>query len=162
MKPSDGPHAVVYVNEQIEKAKEEAEPLAVHYSQFMGVICDELNDDWEEGEVTSLSKRTIRELERRSDEISAKFRPKPEELRHWIPMHSCHFVGWFGRDLAKACDGSNWQVVCGNRHTTVVDFATGRIFDVSLSETETAKQLIDFVTLNQIGDVTSRSGHTRN
>jgi hypothetical protein len=101
--------------------------------------------DWEEGEVTPLSKRTMRELERRSDEIYAKFWPKPNELRHWIPMHSCHLLGGFGRDLAKAWDGSNWQVVPGIAHTTVVDFATGRIFDVLQSETETAKELIDFV-----------------
>jgi hypothetical protein len=73
---------------------------------------------------------------------------KPEALGRWIIRGTCHHIGAFARDLAKAWDGSNWQVVGGNRHTTVVDFATGRIFDVLLSKTHTAKQLIDFVCLN--------------
>jgi hypothetical protein len=80
---SDG--AVMYFGEQIEKAEKEADPLAVHYSKIQAVICDEFEGDWEEGEVTPLSKRTIRELERRGNEIYAKFYPKPDELRHWIP-----------------------------------------------------------------------------
>jgi hypothetical protein len=144
--------AEVIVDEQIEKAERKGDLLAQQYSHIEGIRWgehDPKNFNEKLINMSRLSKRTMLELERRRREIRVEFSPKPEDIRHWIPFHCCHFVAGFARDLAKAWDGGNWQEMEGEHHSTVVDFSKRRIFDVLLSEKGDAGELIDFARFGE-------------
>ena len=122
--------AIGDIDLRIEAAAEAGDPDAVEYENSVMRRCR--NDD--EGTlVAPLSAAERRRMEKRENELYTAFLPKRDELIWCRPFHSCHQWVRFTHALAMAWEPqTEWRIAAGEYHSTVIDRAGLRVFDLLL------------------------------
>lgn len=121
-----GDGAVCSVDDAIREAAERGEPDAVRYDALMARLFDD--------DAPRPRKAETRVLHAEMDAIWEKYSPQRERDVRWVrPDGSCHAYAPFELLLARAWDGaSEWRIASSNWHSTIVDVAGMRIFDLVL------------------------------